>query len=169
MKFSSQEEYGLRCLLQLSRPHDGKAVPAALTIPEISRSTGLSEPYVAKLMGILRRGGLVKSVRGQAGGYALARQPEQIPVGEALAVLGGRLFASDFCDRHPGHAHTCTQSDDCSIRSLWGAVQQVVDRVLNHTTLRDLMGNERQMAKLANHLVSISESLPVMAKPVRTQ
>jgi Rrf2 family protein len=167
MKFSSQEEYGLRCLLQLSRPHASSGEPAGWTIPEISRATGLSEPYVAKLMGVLRRGGLVQSVRGQAGGYALARRPEQVPVGEALAVLGGRLFAADFCDRHPGHKLTCMQSDDCSIRSLWGAVQQVVDRVLNHTTLRDLLGNERQMAKLAGELITISEQ--VTLKPAHTQ
>ena len=86
MKFTAQEEYGLRCLLQIG--HQG----GSLTIPEISARESLSIPYVAKLVRLLRQGGFVTSTRGQSGGYALARPPEQIVVGEVLAVLGGRLF-----------------------------------------------------------------------------
>ncbi len=149
MKFSSQEEYGLRCLLRLGR--EGER--GSLTIPEISRAEGISSHYVAKLMRILRRGGLVKSARGQAGGYALTRPPENIVVGEALAVLGGRLFESNFCDLHSGDEHTCTHSIDCSIRSLWRTVQLAVDRVLERTSLKDLLGDEEEMAVLANALV----------------
>ena len=69
MKLTSQEEYGLRCLLRIAREGEG----GSLTIPKISEKEGISNFYVAKLMRILRRGGLVKSVRGQAGGYAMAR------------------------------------------------------------------------------------------------
>ena len=53
MKLSSQEEYGLRCLLRVGREGDG----ASLTIPELSRAEGISEPNVAKMMRVLRRGG----------------------------------------------------------------------------------------------------------------
>jgi Rrf2 family protein len=68
MKFSSQEEYGLRCLLRLAQEGDD----GSMTIPAISQSEGISQAYVAKLMRILRRGGLVESVRGKVGGYTLA-------------------------------------------------------------------------------------------------
>ena len=69
MKLSSQEEYGLRCLLRV-----GRAGPeGSVTISELSRSEGISEPNVAKMMRVLRTAGLVQSTRGQAGGYALAR------------------------------------------------------------------------------------------------
>ena len=61
MKLSSQEEYGLRCLLQLARAGEG----ASLTIAEMSEREGISAPNVAKIMRILRRAGLVKSTRGQ--------------------------------------------------------------------------------------------------------
>lgn len=152
MKFSSQEEYGLRCLLRLGRQPDG----ISLTIPEISKAEGISTPYVAKLMRILRNGGLVTSVRGQAGGYALARAPEKILVGEVMAVLGGRLFDPAFCDMHAGDEHVCTHSVDCSIRSLWRTVQLVIDQVLNKTTLRDLLVNEREMTAWADELVQLS-------------
>lgn len=153
MKFSSQEEYGLRCLLRIARQggHGG------LTIPEISGAEGISSFYVAKLLRVLRRAGLVKSARGQIGGYTLSRPPNQIVVGEALAALGGRLFEPDFCEDHAGVEVTCTSSVDCSIRSLWQAVQQMVDRVLSKTTLTDLLHNEQEVTTLVSPLVQLSE------------
>jgi Rrf2 family protein len=149
MKLSAQEEYGLRCLLRIGARGDG----GSLTIPEISRAEGISPEYVAKLMRILRQGGLVTSARGASGGYTLARVAEQITAGQALTVLGGRLFESDFCDRHAGAESLCTHSIDCSIRSLWQALQSAVDHVLTKTTLKDLLCSEPQMVSLMNDLV----------------
>ncbi len=149
MKLSAQEEYGLRCLLRIGARGDG----GSLTIPEISRAEGISPEYVAKLMRILRQGGLVTSVRGASGGYTLARPAEQVTAGEALTVLGGRLFESDFCDRHAGAESLCTHSIDCSIRSLWQALQSAVDHVLTKTTLKDLLRSEPQMVSLMTDLV----------------
>ena len=141
MKLSAQEEYGLRCLLRVASAGEGES----LTIPEIGRAEALSIAYVAKLMRILRRGEFVKSVRGQTGGYALARKAENIPVGEVLAALGGRLFEPGFCDQFPGLDRLCTHSVDCSIRSLWRAVQSAVDSVLAGITLGDLLQKESDM------------------------
>ena len=151
MKLGAQEEYGLRCLLHMGRQGDG----GSLTISEISRAEGISSHYVAKLLRILRQGGLVKSVRGQAGGYTLSRPPDQINVGQALAVLGERLFESDFCERHAGSVPVCTHSVDCSIRSLWRAIQLVLDQVLSKITLKDLLGNEQEMSSSVSGLVAL--------------
>jgi Rrf2 family protein len=148
MKLSAQEEYGLRCLLRMAR--QGEAV--SLTIPEISQAEGISGHYVAKLMRILRRGGFVTSARGQAGGYTLARPAQQIVVGEALAALGGRLYEPAFCSSHTGQVKVCTHSVDCSVRSLWSAVQHAVDQVLSRTTLKDLVRNEQEMTSVVTHL-----------------
>ncbi|HXG67537.1 MAG TPA: Rrf2 family transcriptional regulator [Blastocatellia bacterium] len=149
MKLSSQEEYGLRCLLQIARHGDG----ASVTIPEISRAEGITVEYTAKLLRILRRGGFIKSTRGQSGGYRLARPADQIVVGDALAALGGRLFEQGFCDRHTGSEKHCTHSTDCAIRALWRAVQMAVDQVLRQTTLRDLLRQEEGMTVLVHNLI----------------
>ena len=165
MKFTAQEEYGLRCLLQIGRQVDS----AGVTIPEIAAAEGISIPYVAKLMRVLRRGGFVKSTRGQIGGYTLARSAGQIVVGEALALLGGRLFESEFCERHPGSVEICTHTVDCSIRSLWQAVQDVVDQVLGKTTLRDLLVNEQEMSASVSGLIRIGgePGRPTAIQPAR--
>src|SRR4029453_5398611 len=135
MKLTSQEEYGLRCLLRVGREADG----ASLTIPELSRAEGISEPNVAKMMRILRRGGFVTSTRGQSGGYALSRPADQILLGPVLAALGGRLYEPAFCDGHSGREQACTHMPDCSIRSVWRLVQRAVDEVLEKITLKDLL------------------------------
>ena len=69
----------------------------------------------------------------------------EIAISDVIGVLGGRLFESDFCDSHAGQVAICTRSVDCSVRSLWRAVQVAVDQVLAKATLRDLLQNEEEM------------------------
>mgnify|MGYP001350176160 CR=1 FL=1 len=136
MKLSAQEEYGLRCLLHLA----GQVSGTSLTIPKISQAEGISHHNVGKMLRILRQGNFVESERGQHGGYVLARPPEHIVIADVLAVLGGRLFDSSFCEHHTGIESNCTHSlSSCSVRALWGRVQEAVDQVLTKLTLRDLL------------------------------
>jgi Rrf2 family protein len=139
MKLTANEEYGLRCLVRIGYAGQG------LTIPEISQAEGVSPAYAAKILRVLRKGGFVKAARGKAGGYTLARMPEAIVIGHVIDALGGRLFETGFCDSHSGQNAICTRSVDCSVRSLWRAVQVAVDHVLGKATLRDLLQNEEEM------------------------
>ena len=141
MKVSAQEEYGLRCLLQMARSSTLESV----SIPEISRAEGLSVPNVAKLMRILRLGGLVRSVRGQAGGYTLARPADQISMEEVMRVLGGPVFGPAFCGRHAGLDGTCSHGGDCAVRPVWLKMQEMITAVLARTTLQDLTRSEQEM------------------------
>ncbi|MBM4176774.1 MAG: Rrf2 family transcriptional regulator [Ignavibacteria bacterium] len=144
MKFSTQEEYGLRCLLQIAKHKSDRG----LTIPEISELEGLTVPNVAKLLRIMRIGGLVESERGQIGGYKLSRPANEISLQDVVNVLGGRLFEDEFCNSHSGAIDICTNSIDCSIRSVWKTVQKVVDEVLGKLTLKDLLGSEEEVDSL---------------------
>lgn len=141
MKLSANEEYGLRCLVRIG--HAGQA--GGLTIPEMSQAEGVSSAYAAKVLRELRKGGFVKAARGKEGGYTLARAAEEIVIADVIECLGGRLFESSFCEAHSGQAAICTRSVDCSVRSLWRAVQVAVDHVLRKATLRDLLRNEAEM------------------------
>jgi Rrf2 family protein len=159
MQFSAQEEYGLRCLLRLAaRGGD------SMTIPEISQAEGISVPYVAKLMRLLRDGGIVTSERGHSGGYRLAKPAAEISAAQGLAALGSKFYGGEFCDRYSGNEDECTHTTNCSIRSLWQAVQNVVDQLLSSTTIADLSRNEEQMNRFVDDLVVLTagpDSTPI--------
>ena len=138
MKFSTQEEYGLRCLIRIARFHEmGKA----LTIPEISRGEGISEHVTAKILRALRLGGFIESARGHLGGYSLARSPKDIVIGNVLNELGGKLYDETFCESHSKGDLLCTVTSDCSVRSLWVLIQSSVDKVIDGMCLSNLMEN----------------------------
>jgi len=141
MKITSAEEYGLRCVLQLARQGE----VSGLTIPELARLEGLSEPYVAKLMRTLRKTGLVVADRGHHGGHRLARRPSDVALGEILSHLDDRLYHPGFCREHAGNEELCVHMRECSIRSVWREVQSAVNGVLNAITLEDLLMRERDL------------------------
>ena len=141
MQLLASEEYGLRCLLQVARGDDG----APVSIAAIAAAEGLSTDYTAKLMRMLRLGGIVESVRGAEGGYRLARPADAIDLWSALQALGGAFFDGDFCACHPGQKRTCVRTTDCSLRALWGALQTGLRAALEGISLADLRRDERSM------------------------
>ena len=135
MKISAKDEYGLRILLRIARTggDDG------LSIAKLSEAEGISEPYVAKITRMLRLAGFVQSTRGKKGGYVLSKEPKDIIISEILHAIDGKLFDAEFCESHSGEVSFCTNSVDCSLRSLWRLVQTTLDQVLANVTLADLM------------------------------
>jgi Rrf2 family iron-sulfur cluster assembly transcriptional regulator len=154
MKFSTQEEYGLRLLLRIGKSDSDKG----MTIPELSEQEGLTEANVGKILRLLRIAEFVESSRGQTGGYKLARPANEILAGDVLTALGGKLYESSFCDLHSGVENICTHSIDCSIRSLWKTVQMMLDGVLSKITLQDLLGNEQQVELFVTNLTEEFEN-----------
>jgi len=147
MKITAQEEYGLRCLLRLARAGEGNS----LTIPDIAAVEGLSEPYVAKLLAVLRKAGLIDSARGRSGGYRLAKPPAEIGLGSLLLVLGEPLFNEpEYCEQHKGTASNaiCVHHGACSLRGLWNTLEQWIRGTLDQITVADLLQNEMRITEL---------------------
>ena len=140
MKITAQDEYGLRILVRIAKCK----VQNGLSIPQLSEMEGLSRPNVSKLTRILRIKGLINSTKGHVGGYVLARPANDITVNDVLKALGGRLFDEEFCANHVGVLKLCTNSIDCSIRSLWSMVQSTIDNLLDKVTLADLSNSEKE-------------------------
>jgi Rrf2 family protein len=140
MKLTAQEEYGLRCLVQLA-----SAPEATGTIHEIARREGLTPAYVAKLLGVLRRAGLVSATRGHKGGYALARPAAAIDLSEAIIALGGRLYSKQFCPTHSGGGGRCAHDGNCSIRPVLVGLDRLVHDALSKVTLKSLVRSEPAM------------------------
>ena len=139
MKITAQEEYGLRCILQLASAPAGKPLTGA----EIARREGLSYPYVEKLLWTLKRAGLAKSYRGVKGGYVLARSPEKISLGDVGRALGGFQTSQDICQRYTGNLKTCIHDDDCGIRPVWKGITQYVAGVMDSIPISQILGKEK--------------------------
>lgn len=171
MKITSQEEYGLRCLLRLASAAEGQS----LTIPEIAGSEGLSAPYVAKLLAVLRQAGLIDSVRGRAGGYRLAAPPGEIRLGTVLRALGEPLYDDPgYCQRHAGTETegNCVHQGACTLRALWVTLEQWMRHTLNQLTLADLLQTEHGLtdllrARLADAVLESAEPLITLNPLVR--
>ncbi|MEO6315502.1 MAG: Rrf2 family transcriptional regulator [Chitinophagaceae bacterium] len=149
MKITAQEEYGLRILIRIAGCKD----QAGLSIPQLSETEGLSSHYVAKLTRVLRMGGFINSTPGLKGGYVLAKPSKEIAIRPVLKVLGGVLFDQDFCGQHAGSLKLCTNSVDCSARSLWQMIQFTVDQLLDKITLYDLANKENESARALNSML----------------
>ena len=138
MKISALDEYGLRILLRIARADEEEG----LTIQQISELEGLSMPYAGKITRTLRMAALIQSTRGQKGGYVLAKPAENITIHEVLKALGGHLFDAEFCGSHSGALRLCTNSIDCSVRSLWRVLQHAMDQILERISLQQLLHSE---------------------------
>ena len=148
MKLSSQEEFGLRCLVALARSHRDTAPKdgRTLSVHQIAEAEGISTEYVGKLMGVLVRAELVDSVRGRYGGYRLGRDADKISLSEALTALGGKIYETTTCDRFSGERDACIHATGCSIRSVWSGLQMMFDHVFSRTSIADLVNHsERSM------------------------
>jgi Rrf2 family protein len=147
MKISAQEEYGLRCLMQLAKAGEG----ASLSISDIADAEGLSSPYVAKLLAVLRQNGLIESERGRSGGYRLSRPPGEIQLGWVLTTLGEPLFDEPgYCQRHAGSETdgACVHLGGCTLRALWQTLELWMRRTLDKISLADLLQSEGQITDL---------------------
>lgn len=152
MKISAQDEYGLRVLLQIAK------APAeeGLSLPQISELEHISQAYAAKLTRSLRIAGIIQSMRGHKGGYILAKNPGEIKINEVLRAMGGAIYDEKFCGQHTGTLSLCTNSVDCSLRSLWTILQLNVDKLLDQISIQDLMKSERQVNHNLANLMEIS-------------
>lgn len=155
MKITAQEEYGLRILLRVARHNQQEGI----SIPAISELEGLSAAYVAKLTRALRIAGYINSTPGNKGGYVLAKPADEVNINQVMKVLGGALFSKKFCEDYPGALKLCTNSIDCSIRSLWQMIQFTVDQLLDKVTLQDLISPEQESSKLLDAILQQQQPL----------
>jgi len=140
MKISAQDEYGLRILLRIAKASEEEG----LSLSQISELERISQPYAAKITRVLRLAGFIQSMRGHKGGYVLAVPPQSIRISHVLKAMGGSLYDDKFCGLHTGVNSLCTNSVDCSVRSLWAVLQSSVDRILDQVTLNDLIRPESE-------------------------
>lgn len=131
MRISSKGEYGVRALFDLAIHYGEPPVQSA----DIAERQDVPEAYLNQLLIILRRAGLVKSLRGPQGGHVLSRPPSQIALSEAMAVLEGSTAPMSCAE---DDLVDCPLVAHCVLRPVWQQLKEATDNVLRATTLADL-------------------------------
>ena len=137
LKLSTKGRYGLRALIDLAAAYgDGPTL-----VRSVAENQQISGKYLHALLATLKSAGLVRSVRGSGGGYALARDPSEIRLTEVIEALEGPLVLVDCVS----DGELCDRSPRCAARDVWQSVSEAISDVLGSITLQDLL--ERQRAK----------------------
>jgi Rrf2 family protein len=131
MRVSRKARYGLRAMSLLASAH-GKA---PLAVRAVSRAEGISAHYLSRILGELRRAGLVRSVRGRGGGFVLNRPPSAISVLEIFRALGENTSPVSCAGGNPA---PCERAAECPVQPFWADLGRVIDGTLEHTTLAEL-------------------------------
>ena len=140
MKISAQEEYGLRCLVQLANLPAGES----LTLPQIAEREGISQANAGKLMWLLNKAGFVQATRGTKGGYMLARDAGEIHLNEVIKVLDADEISA-HCGSYTGVMDVCVHTGDCGIRPVIVGLHEIVQEALSNITLAQLVGEESKV------------------------
>ena len=157
MKITAQEEYGLRCLLQLARNH-GNSQP--VTVREIATNEGISAAYAEKLLHRLAKFGLAESVRGVKGGFRLSRSPEAMTVGDAVRALGSFLTHAAICQRYTGDESRCVHNKNCGLRPVWSTVNYHIQKLFDNLPLAILLQGERESREQIMGIVPFALAAP---------
>lgn len=132
IKISTKGRYGLRAMYELAFHRGDAPIP----LKNIAQSQDISEQYLEQLMLSLRRSGLIISIRGAQGGYALAKSPEDITVGDVLRVLEGPIGFVDCALE--GDDASCERSELCIARPVWEKLRDSMIRAVDSITLQEL-------------------------------
>ncbi len=129
MHISAKGNYGLRAILDLAL-HEGKGYVQSA---EIAARQNIPESYLVQLLNLMRKNGLIQSVRGPKGGHVLSKRPEEVTVGDVLTVLEGPVdLLGERIDRSDE-----SQKQDV-LREVWEEVEMAINGVLTSITLGDL-------------------------------
>jgi Rrf2 family transcriptional regulator, iron-sulfur cluster assembly transcription factor len=151
MKISAQEEYGLRCLVQLANLKEKES----LTLPQIADKEGISVANAGKLMWLLNKAGFVSATRGTKGGYSLSRSANEIYLSEVIKVLEQDEIDS-HCENYKGVLDSCVHKGDCGIRSVIVGLHEVVQHALSQITLAQLIGSEQSVDQTFHQIKGIN-------------
>ena len=133
MKVSTKGRYGLRAMIDMARYSEKEPV----SISSIAVRQEISEGYLEQLVSLLKKAGLVKSIRGAGGGYILARNMAEISVGDILRALEGSLEPVRCAAFYSEEG--CIASDGCVTKYVWQKINESINRTVDEMKLDELV------------------------------
>ena len=148
MKLSLRCEYALRALISLGQSYNERVV----RIQSISTQQNIPQRFLEQILNDLKSGGFVESKRGIAGGYRLAKPPEEITMAPVIRHIEGKLVPDVTLGEKSPRGRLHRQSDGAN-RAIHSVMKDVVDaivKVLDQVTLADLCERARRMSDGGN-------------------
>jgi Rrf2 family protein len=135
MKLSKKGEYALRALVCLAAPE----APAMLSIQEIARRERIPKKFLEQVLLALNKAGIVQSIRGKAGGYALRGMPAAITLGDIVRAVDGPVAPLPCAAAQtPTKCADCLSLEQCWLRPVMMEVGAAVNAALEQVTLAEL-------------------------------
>ena len=148
MKLTTKGRYGLRAVIDLAIY--AKCEPVSLS--DVAERQNISISYLEQLVAKLKKAGIVQSTRGAQGGYALAKEPEEISVGEILRALEGSLSPVD-CSAVDGEGETeCSASSFCVTKYVWKRISDSINDTVNNMFLSELLAESNKVKSDASRV-----------------
>ena len=132
LRLTNLADYAVVVMTAAARCADGP-----LSAGTVAARTGIPAPTVAKVMGLLKRGGLLASSRGVAGGFRLVLAPVAISVADIVEAVDGPIALTN-CQH--GEVSACALEGSCAVRPHWRPINIAVRAALAAVTLADLAG-----------------------------
>ena len=139
MKLSTKGRYGLRAMIDLARYSEEEPV----SIGSVAARQDISERYLEQLVALLKKAGLVKSIRGATGGYVLANKEEEISVGDILRALEGSLEPVKCAAFYSEDG--CTAADGCVTKYVWQKINDSINQTVNEIMLDELVRESKNL------------------------
>ncbi|POF63786.1 SUF system Fe-S cluster assembly regulator [Novacetimonas maltaceti] len=130
LKLSKLTDYAVVALVRLGQKED------VTTSPVLSRSTGIPEPTIAKVLKVLAAQGIVISQRGARGGYRLARPLSEISVAAVIQAIDGPISLTTCVD-----GGECDARSKCGLVGQWDAVNGAILQALSSISLSDMQNH----------------------------
>ena len=141
MKLSLRGEYAVRALLVLGLRYD----EPLLRIQTISEEQNIPKRFLEQILNDLKSAGLVQSKRGVAGGYRLARQPEEISIAAVIRHIEGALAPVSCVSERFYEKCSCPDESRCAIRSVMKEIRDAVVQIAERITIADLCERSRKL------------------------
>jgi Rrf2 family protein len=137
MKLSTRSRYGTRLMLDLAQHYN----EGPLQLGDIAKRQGVSVKYLEQIIIPLKKARYIESLRGRKGGHILTRPPEEITVGEIVALLEDSAGLVDCA----ADAAVCERAGTCPTRLLWKEAHEAMFERLGAVTLADLVGRAKDL------------------------
>ena len=141
MRFSAKVEYGILATLALSI-HSGQE---PLQVRSIAKKQKIPIRFLEQVMNLLKKQGLVESVRGRQGGYRLTKPPDQIRFGEVLQAIEGPLAMIDSGREGGSFSNGAEGVENAVIQEVWAEANASLEKLLNSITFQDLCERKKEL------------------------